>query len=117
MVHMLKANPHKMVDMLKSEVMQTRMPCRFGAAIQVQALADVVGCSIVSYHPDIGPLVNRELLHREFTPRIATIKDDFKINIMWSSARTDMPEEFWLPNHVVALLKIANNNFSCCPLW
>ena len=91
-------------SLFRNEVLQTTRLREYGSYLQVQALANVVGCSIISHHPEKGPLINRNILTRQFFPRQQS--NSLPIDIMWSSCREDMPDEYWVPNHVVALLKI-----------
>ena len=71
----------------------------YGSYIEVQALANVVGCSIISHHPEKGPMINRHILTRQQS-------NSLPIDIMWTSCREGMHDEYWVPNHVVALLKM-----------
>ena len=61
---------------------------------------------IVSVYPDRGPQRQQNLMKRAYCPFDLDLSVHENVYIMWTSTRTDMNEEYWVPNHVVPMLKM-----------
>ena len=75
---------------------------------QLAALANILGCKIVSVHPLQGLYIN--IANKVFVPRITSVDTLKEIHIMWTSCRDDMVKEHWVPNHVVPLMHMVDPN-------
>ena len=73
----------------------------------LHAAAQLLGVPIISVHPDLGIPRNVNLMRRGFFPSSTDYSLDLEkvLYVMWTSARTDMRDEHWIPNHTVPLLK------------
>ena len=70
---------------------------------QLFALASVLKRSIYSVYPHRGSPCVRKHLHRKTTSRVTKFHDS--VAIMWTSTRSDMVNQNWIPNHFVPLVK------------
>lgn len=60
----------------------------------------------------MGYCLPKLTLHREILPRASIVQMDnqAKFVVMWSSTRTDMTRENWIPNHFVPLIPPYQSN-------
>ena len=86
----------------RDEVVGLCQPNPFMGIWQIHSLSSVLGSPIYSVYPDKGNPFVRKHLHRLIEPR--THKNNKTHVIMWSNSRTDMPSQYWVPNHFVPLM-------------
>ena len=91
-------------EIFKALTFKTRKLKTELSAWHLHAAAQILTSSIISLHPDLGPINHRELVKRAFIP----VKDNYPqpIYILWTSSRTDMNLDYWIPNHVVPMIKM-----------
>ena len=94
----------------KAEVLGTSKRGVFLGMWHLYAAANVLGCNIRSVHPALGDPTNQELYNSEIRP--FSFCSSNTLHILWTSGRSDMKDEYWLPNHCVALLPSG----SVCPV-
>ena len=94
----------------RKEIMAIRKDKEYMGIWQIHALASVLGTPIQSIYPQLGnPNVRRDL-HRLIMPQ-SEIGGVNPVHIMWTSTRTDMVNNHWIPNHFVPMLPLqAGNN-------
>lgn len=71
---------------------------------QICSLSSVLGRPIFSVYPELGNVDVRRDLHRLVEPREK--KQNSIAYIMWTTTRTDMRIQHWVPNHFVAVLPV-----------
>lgn len=71
---------------------------------QICSLSSVLGRPIFSVYPELGNVNVRRDLHRLVEPREK--KQNSIAYIMWTTTRTDMRIQHWVPNHFVAVLPV-----------
>lgn len=70
----------------------------------LMAMASILKVVIMSVHPSIGCNQRQEQLHRLIYPREPPEAPCVPIFVMWTSTRTDMNWDHWVPNHVTLCL-------------
>jgi hypothetical protein len=90
---------------LQAEIHQVLKPKEYMGLWQLMALASVLKQPITSVYPMRGnPSVRRDM-HRVILPREALpLSKQAPACIMWTSARNDMNERNWVPNHFCLVL-------------
>ena len=71
---------------------------------QLFALASVLRCPLFSVFPMKGEDCIRQNHHRLILPRKYDDPIPFPRFIMWSTTRSDMTDDYWVPNHVIPLM-------------
>lgn len=77
---------------------------------QLFGLASVLERPLLSVYPNLGNTNVQKDLNRLILPRNEETSSKPKMNIMWSSTRTDMAFHHWVPNHFVPLLPLTTRN-------
>jgi hypothetical protein len=88
----------------RNELHQVMKPNEFMGLWQIFALASVLKHPIFSVYPEKGNRSVRQDLHRLILPRETIKSTPLPVFVMWTSAREDMTEEYWTPNHFVVIL-------------
>ena len=104
-----RLNKNAIRDIYRNEVMQIRRNREYMGIWQFHALASVLNSPIQSVYPQRGNPVVRKDLHRLIMPCQDNAPQKMSVHIMWTSTRTDMNFEYWVPNHFVPLLPIGND--------
>jgi hypothetical protein len=93
-------------EIYQQEIHQVLRPQEFMGVWQLFALSSVLSIPIVSIYPNKSPSVRKDL-HRIILPRSQSSSLLNKpAYIMWSSARKDMQDAFWVPNHFCPVLPL-----------
>ena len=74
---------------------------------QVFALASILKVKLFSAYPKRGNASVRRDLHRVIMPREVSKPDAKMPVVMWSSCRSDMTDEHWVPNHFTVILPVS----------
>jgi hypothetical protein len=100
-------NDDAVQDIFLKEVHQVLKPSSYMGLWQLFAMASVLKLSIFSAYPHHGNASVRKDLHRVIMSR-EVAKPDVKLPVvMWSSCRSDMTEEHWMPNHFTLILPVS----------
>ncbi|XP_060601387.1 SH3 domain-containing protein 21-like [Ruditapes philippinarum] len=70
---------------------------------QLFALSSVLKKKFTSLYPIIGQSSVKQVLNRSILPRQGDHNEP-SVTVMWTSTRTDMVPQHWIPNHFVPLL-------------
>lgn len=97
-------NEKEVENIYKREMMKITKNSSYMGIWQLFSLASVLGRAIFSIYPCKGNVNVRRDLHRLIEPRVK--KSMSRCYIMWSSTRSDMTNDNWVPNHFVAVLPI-----------
>lgn len=97
-------NEEEVENIYKREMMKITKNSSYMGIWQLFSLASVLGRAIFSIYPCKGNVNVRRDLHRLIEPRVK--KSMSRCYIMWSSTRSDMTNDNWVPNHFVAVLPI-----------
>ncbi|ESO85590.1 hypothetical protein LOTGIDRAFT_155079 [Lottia gigantea] len=87
------------------EAMETAVNGSYMVIWHLFASSSIIGYPIYSVYPERGNPNIRHDLHRIIHPIIPK-REEKIIYIMWSTCRTDMTMEHWIPNHFVPLLPL-----------
>ncbi|XP_069137185.1 uncharacterized protein [Argopecten irradians] len=88
------------------EAMNVRAGGSYMGIWQIFALSSVLNCNILSLYPKCGAALPRCVLNRTIIPRkIVNRENGTKTALfLWTSTRSDMVMENWIPNHFVPLV-------------
>ncbi|XP_076440515.1 uncharacterized protein LOC143279993 [Babylonia areolata] len=106
------SDPEKLKEFYQSETMAVRRRGAYCGAWQMFAAANITNSNILSVYPHLGEEPIFTLMNRKFRPSSGTAEKTEAI--MWSSSRQDMVESFWVANHIVPLLPLAQEKQQCC---
>lgn len=98
----------------KAEVMKITRNKTYMGMLQVFALSSVLCRRVHSVYPLLGNTNVRNDLHRLVEPREK--KSEHVAYIMWTTTRTDILQQNWVPNHCVADLPVSNPNTNNIPV-
>ena len=92
-------------QVVKGIIFRSRILTKDLTNFHLHAAANILRLPIVAIYPDRGPARLRNLMKRAFMPDV--LPDDCQtLYVMWYSTRNDMNDEYWIPNHMVPLVKI-----------
>ncbi|XP_052073589.1 uncharacterized protein LOC127711546 isoform X2 [Mytilus californianus] len=96
----------------QAEALEAVKSGNFMGIWQLFALSSCLNSVIDSIYPKMGYCLPKLTLHREILPRanIVQMDNQAKFVVMWSSTRTDMTRENWIPNHFVPLIPPYQSN-------
>lgn len=92
----------QITEIYKKEVLKITKDKSSMGIWQIFALSSVLKRPIFSVYPNLGNPSVRKDLHRVILPR--QTRSPSMTYVMWTTTRTDMVENHWIPNHFVALL-------------
>ncbi|XP_033731766.1 vertnin-like [Pecten maximus] len=101
-----KITPPVARRMFELEAMDVRAGGSYMGIWQIFALSSVLNCNIISLYPKCGAALPRCILNRTIIPRkIVNRESGTKTALfLWTSTRSDMVMENWIPNHCVPLV-------------
>lgn len=68
----------------------------------MHSLSSVLQMPLFSVYPELGNPIVRSHLHRKIEPREKST--EYRGRILWTTTRTDMTKNNWVPNHFVPVL-------------
>ena len=102
-MHDGKLTSDKIRDIYEREVLKITKEKVYMGIWQIHALSSVLGMSLRSIYPELGNPVVRRHLNRTVEPRINE-KRSCVGQIVWTTTRSDMQNQNWIPNHFVPIL-------------
>ena len=93
-------------DVYQREILLTKRDREYMGIWQLHALSNVLNVPVRSIYPKKGNPNVRKDLNRMIMP-LTMVENVSAVHIMWTSTRSDMVNEHWIPNHFVPVLPVA----------
>jgi hypothetical protein len=90
----------------KMETLKIRLDKSFMGIWQIHALSSVLNTPVFSIYPKLGNPRVRLDLNRVVLPRNYSNSEINPVYIFWTSTRSDMNSQHWIPNHFVPVVPI-----------
>ena len=92
-------------EIFKEETVKICKRAEYMGIWQLFALSSVLQKKISSVYPNIGQSSVMQVLNRNILPRQGD-ESEQSVRVMWTSTRTDMEPQNWIPNHFVPILPL-----------